>query len=729
MAVFGVVPAFVPLKFVASLRPGDQGLSLRLSDLEQSSLGAVEGGVLELWGVPADHQEGTAIPRRPMLTMPTRCDSGPVWTRISMRTWEQPDVWHSDRSDTGQPLNGCAELPFDPGLTIALANPAPDVPTGARFDISVPQHEAPEGRVASQLKDVHLLLPEGVAISPGAVAGLSTCSDAQLGLGTAAAATCPPASRIGSVELIAAPLARPMISTIYLGQGTPSERLRMFVVASGAGNTMKFVGALRSDPSTGRLSARLTELPQMSFASMSLRFDGGPRALLVTPMTCGPATAAATFTPYKGGGPVFTQATTTIGAADGRCGAAAAFAPSFSAGTTRFEAGASAAFTATISRRDGEQLLERMELVFPPGLAASLGSVDLCPSAALATGTCPAASRIGSAIGELGPGAQPALLGSDAFLTGPYRKAPYGLALIFKARLGPFDMGTLVVRGTLRIDPGTGQVKVATDPFPRSIEGVALRFQRIGLDIDRPGFMRNPTSCAPSEAGANLRSVNGALAHAATPFRARNCVGLPFKPAFALSLTGKDDLHAGGKPGLRITARLRKKDAGLRQAEINLPRALELDFSGLREICARKAAKEGDCPKGSRVGRGLASTPLLEEPMRGSIFVAQPQRGNGPPDLWMSLAGGGLHVAMRAETATVKGRVVTRLVELLDFPLAKLTMGFAGGERGALRLRRDPCRGRLSSSLALEGQNRALREVRVGVGVDCGRTGSGSPKG
>ena len=551
-----------------------------------------------------------------------------------------------------------------------------------------------------------------MALSPGVAERLAACSDAQLRQGEEGEPRCPPSSKVGTVRISAPQLREPLQGKIYLGQEHPGDRFRIFVAASGAGAEMKLVSSLRPDPVSGRIVASLNDLPQVSFSEMSMQFDGGPRALLVTPAGCGEATVEATLTPYSGGAAV--KASDSVAIA-GRCGAAAPFDPGFAAAVSDPRGGRATGFQTTITRRDGEQLPARAQIQFPLGLGAFLGSVDLCPEADAAAGTCSAAGRIGSAVAGLGPGPEAARIDGSVYLTGPYRRSPFGLALAFKARLGPYDLGTLVVRGGLDADPESGQITVQMDSLPQSFEGMPIRFQTLGIDIDRPGFMRNPTSCAQSSIGAVLTSSLGAKARPSTPLRVRDCIGLAFKPGFELALSGRVELHAGGRPSLKLSGRVPAAGANLRGVDLGLPRILKFDASKIDAICARTVAAAGRCPKGSRIGTASARTPMLKKPFQGSIYAVQPQ-GDRTPDVWIELEGSGLKIRLRGETSTAKGRVRTRLVDLPDFTLSSFQVRFAGGEHGVVKLKSSPCRaGRkgLLAPIEAEGQNLALRQIGV----------------
>jgi hypothetical protein len=719
VTLFGALgPAISLLKLIGHLRPTDQGLSMRLGSLPQSTKQSISAVKIELWGIPADHQEETSIPRKPLLTLPTRCDQGPLTSTASMHTWQQPERLVTGTGNTGHSLGGCGSLAFDPGIAFSLGTPAADTPTGATIDLSVLQDEDPDGLATSQVRDLSVALPEGMTISPGGAQGLGVCSDAQLGLGTEADPTCPSSSRVGSMELDVPALSKPMAGSIYLGQERPGERFRLFMAASAQGSEVKFAGSLQSDPVTGRLTASLNGLPQAAFTQMSLHFDGGPTALLATPLSCGPATADATLVPYSGTSAVARSATAAVTSNSGGPCATALFAPTLSAGSTTTRPGAPTTFSATVTRKDGEALPERLNIALPPGIGAALGKVAPCVGTAAAGGSCPPSSQVGTAVAELGPGPRPARIEGTISLTAPYRHAPFGIAIAFKAALGPFDLGTLIVRGALRIDPHTGQVTIATDPLPSSFEGIPIRFQTLGLDLNRPGFMRNPTSCVPAEVKATLSSAAGTVAHPSSPFSLRNCIDLPFHPHLAMQLGDSSQLHPEGKPSLTVKTQVPRGDSNLRFLDLLLPKALKLDPSALRELCSRRAAEHGECPQGSKVGSASAHTPLLEGAMAGSIYLAQPQ-GNGSPDLWAQLRGSGIEVALHGETAVKDGRAETTFAHTPDFPLSEFSLRFGGGAHGVFELKRDPCGG-LGASARVGGQSGAVVGERVPVGVGCG---------
>lgn len=714
-AQFGAGLIF-PTLFTVEARPDGNGIAIHLEDLGTSK--PLERIHMELWGVPADHQGLPGAPRLPVFSTPTRCDLGAPALTIKVDTWQHPGRWISATTDSGHAQIGCANLPFEPTVGFSLERPEADVPTGAVVALDLPVNRDPDGLSTSQLREMKVALPEGMAISPGGVETLSTCSDEQLGIGDSRDPVCPVASVVGTIEISTAVTDRPLRGAVYLGQSRGSDRFRLLIAASGPGIQIKTVGVLTPDPRTGRLTMTLQDLPEAPLERMTLNFEGGPEALLATPRRCGRATTTATLIPYSGTAPQQRNVSTEIVTASGGCPGSPVFAPALRAGSRDSGAGRPTSFVASVNRRDGEQMPERLTLDFPTGVSSALGAVDQC-GAGVPAERCPPSSRIGSASARLGPGPEPASLGGAVYLTGPYKGAPFGVAISFRVAVGPFDLGYATVRGTITVDSKTGRITLRTDPLPSTIEGIPVRLRSLTLDIDRPGFLRNPTSCARSSMSAMLRSTEGASAELSVPFSVHGCVNLPFRPSFGLALSHRGELRAGGRPGVEISGRMTRGDANLKEVSIALPKALTLDASSLTAICARGRALSGRCPKGARIGVALADTPLVKERLQGYIYAVQP-RGSGTPDAWVFLQGSGIDVTLQGRNTVGKGGLTTTtLTELPDFPLDRFELRFAGGADGAFELRRRPCRhgNPLRALLATEGQNAVESRARVPVHV------------
>ncbi len=680
---------------------------------------------VDVWGVPADHQTAPTASRRAFLGMATRCDGTPPMLTLRTRTWQAPEAWHVMTGSVSPPLVGCEGLELHPQLGFSLDDASTDSPTGARIAIEIPSELDPEDDSPARVKDMHIRFPAGMALSPGAANSLTACSEEAVRLGQPGPAACPASSKVGAAEMTSPLLGTPAHGTVHIGRQLSATDYRIYVVLNDGAIDIELAGTLHADRETGDLSAEMLDVPELVFERLTLSFSGGPRALLVTPQECASGTASIALATYSGGLPATAAAgVATSGDPFGRpCPSRLPFAPGFVAGTSHPRAGAAAPLAVTVRRASGEQLLDRFAMTLPPGLSARLASVPRCGAAAAETGACPRAARIGTAITETGSGPSPFALTGDAFLTGPYRDAPFGMAFVFRAIAGPFDLGTVVIRSALRIDPLSGQVTVETDQLPRVVSGVPLRIQTIALDIDRPGFLTNPTSCVPTSIAARLDSVGGVVARAKSRFAVGGCRSLRFRPKVSMTLVDRPELHVDGHPGLRMKLRSSTRGANLRDVSLELPALLKPSVTGPTAICSRAQLEDERCPAASAVGKVSARTPVLAKPLRGAIYSVQPPRG-GIPDVWAVMRSSGVSVRFRMKNVLEGGQLHGQLVDLPDIPLSGIAMTFAGGKRGMFSLDRKPClRGgarQMTTRTRLTAHSGATRRAAVPVRVGPG---------
>lgn len=715
LAEFGFQALILPSRFRVGLE-GSGGSHVRLlaTDLVQEI--PILDSELELWGVPADHQSGTAIPRKPLLTNPTRCGSAPENVLFAVRTWQEPGEWLGATAPVG-PFVGCQDLLFGPTLAVTPSHDMADTPTGIDIDIDLPQSEDPDGLATSHVESVSVALPPGFSLSPGVAHGLTACADAQLGAGDDPPA-CADSSKIGTAELLTPLLPEPLGGAIYLREPEPGDPFRVLLALDGPGFTIELPGSLRPDPDGNRVTAVLPELPQLPFSHMTLHLKDGPRAALASPSHCTKGTAQATLSPASGGGDAIAFATVTTGSGvgGGPCLSGTPFAPGFSAGASPARAGRDGSFAVTVRRDDGEQSLEGLRIVLPAGLTARIAAAGICAEDAVIAAACPASSRVGSIVAEAGAGPAPLAVGGDVYLTGPYGDGPFGLALVLRPEAGPFEIAPGVVRASLSNDPSDGHTTVSVDALPQALSGISLRLRMLGIDIDRPGFMVNPTSCQPASVQATIVSAGGTEVRAGAPFQVDGCEELGFDPGLAIVLHGRGARH----PGLDIRIRPRAGDANMRSVTTKLPSLLERTDAGGPIPCSRHDFAAGACSERSRVGDSLARTPMLSTPLRGPAYMV---RGSdvGAPQIWTSLEGQGMRLTVRSVlSAAPNGQLRNTVVDLPDQPLTAFTMHMRGGRSSLLSAATGACdapREQLVAASTVHAQNdmrhKQLLHVRV----------------
>ena len=707
-----------------------------------------------IWGVPADRghdgERGACLEAggecstdaepAPLLTLPTSC-GGPLRTTITAASLEEPE-----RSTTASALSpgegglleglrDCEGPSFDPRIGI---RPEADAlsPSGLLVDLELPQTEAAELPASAALRQITVRLPAGLTFNSPAAAGLAACSPAQIGLESvpggqpprfdAVPVTCPDASKLGTASVQTPLLDHLLPGAIYLA--TPGENpsgaiFAIYVVLEDptSGTILKLPGRLDADPADGRLTATISDLPQLPFEDMKLSFFGGPRAALTTPSTCGTYTTTADAVPstVPAGSVAHLRSSFTFssGAGSGPCPPGALpNDPDFEAGAVVPIAGLRTPFVLRLQRQDASQQLAAFDLALPPGLSARLAGAAVCADAAIPS--CPASSSVGQATVGTGVGSAPLYLRGTVYLAGPYRGAPVSLLVVVPALAGPFDLGTVVVRVAVQVDPVTGQLSAASDSFPQILRGVPLAIRSLAISLDRPGFIRNPTSCDPMRIDAGAVSTLGQVAPLSSRFQLGACAGLAFQPRAAVRLLGP--IHRGAHPRLRTVLRPRAGDANIRRVAVTLPGTELLDNRHIGTICtaARFAAER--CPAGSVYGFARAWTPLLDQPLEGPVYLRSSR--HRLPDLAASLDGQ-IHLDLTGHVNSIGGRIRNTLVALPDVPLSKVVLTMAGGKRGLLVNTGGLCAGELRAAATFDAQNGKTRDTAPLVKTDCGRAG------
>ena len=696
------------VRIEARVRPGDYGISALSPRIPEAI--PIYSIDLTLWGVPADpshdgdrftwyggYPTPSTAPRLPFMTNPTSCPDAPATTTISADSWQAPGVFSTvalDADPDGTPFvtEGCDRLAFDPSISVQPLSHRADAPTGLDVDVKVPQSDAPDGLATAHVRRTVVTLPQGMSVSPSSAAGLGACSLAEIGLGTDAAPTCPASSKIGTVKIDTPLLTAPLEGDVILARQDDNpfrSLLALYLVAKGPGFIVKLPGRVDPDPVTGQLTATFDNTPQLPFSRLRVTFDGGSRAPLATPPTCGTYTSHAEISSWASATPVSLDTPMTI---DQGCDAPG-FAPSFSAGSANPLAGRDSPFSLTLTRADRTPYLARIDTVLPAGLLARIASAARCDAGPAATGACPQASLIGQTSVLAGPGPDPLPLSGQVYLTGPYRDAPFGLSIVVPTagQTGPFDLGNVVVRAGIYVDRTTARVTIKSDPLPTIIRGFPLRLRRVNVTIDRPGFMFNPTSCAPATVAGAFAAVGGATSLQTSRFQVGGCSDLALDQRLALQFTGKRATTDGQHPGLQATLTSKGGGANLRTAVVKLPLSVALDPDNAEVLCSPEQRAALACPKASIIGSAKAVS-VLPHPLTGPVYFVQGTRVNKRgrtvktlPKLWIPLSADGVTIDVNADSGVDSlGRLVTTFRDLPDAPFSEFALRLNGGKHGII---------------------------------------------
>jgi hypothetical protein len=791
-AELGASPYGEPIVFVPSIRQaqGAYGITLKASDVPAGL--AVSGLSVTIWGTPwsvvHNEQRGDCLKEvepsfgwaKCSVGPPAASGSAPLAYLTLPTSCEEPldfavvaDAWGAgaplSRRTSGKPsLSGCDKLEFEPRAAAQLGNPRASSPSGFNFDIEVDTEGvtnpfcAEGGRFAvrcapTPVRKAAITLPEGVTINPSVGAGLGVCSKAQYEIGETASsplgAGCPSQSSIGEFSVESPIVSGPIRGNIFLA--APHDNpfgslLAIYLVAKSIqrGILVKVAGKLEPNLTTGSLTANFDDLPQLPYSDLSIRFREGQRSPLATPAACGPLATEAALTPWRNPNLIKREslpAAITAGMGGGPCPAGLApFAPRAIGGSLNSAAGAYTPFYLHLTRSVTEQEIVSYSAQFPPGLLAKIAGVPYCPEAAIeAAGrssgvaerdhpSCPAASLIGHTYSGYGVGSVLAYAPGNLYLAGPYRGSAFSVVAIDSALVGPFDLGVVIVRSAVRIDPTTAQASIdatGTDPIPHIIDGVPIHLRDIRAYIDRPGFTLNPTSCekftvASAMNGSGLRFgdiSDDTLATATAPFQAFDCRSLDFRPRIGLRVKG--GTKRGKRASLRVVVRPRAGEANIRSAQVTLPPSLFLEQGHIKSICTKAQFAAHTCPRGSIYGHVRAFTPLLEEPMEGPAYLRA--SSHTLPDLVFALRGHGIEVDVAGRIDSSRGGIRGTFPVIPDAPVTKFVLKMKAGKRGLLVNAENLCRGTQGVTARLIGHSNRGWRLRPALEADCKRKRKG----
>ena len=703
----------------------------------------------------------------PFFTNPTACSNGPQVATIWMDSWTHParfqpggliptdlqeSVWAKATSESPA-VTGCDALQFTPAIGSQLTTHEADTPSGLEFEQRLPQSEVFGTNATPALKDTVITFPEGMTVDPSSANGLGVCTDAQIGwLGKAPAKPgelydfsqappeCPESSKIGSLELETPLIPGVLHGEVFLAaqnENPFNSTFATYIVVNDpiTGVVLKLAGELKSDPTTGRLTAVFDETPQLPFSALKVHFFGGPRAELATPPSCGTYTTSSVLEPWSApdSGLPATPFDSYVISEDCAIG----FNPGFTGGSTNLQAGAFTTFQASFERQDSDQELAGATVSLPPGMLANVPSVTECGEAELRaeeadapTGGCPASSQAGTVEAGAGPGPNPLFVPGKVFFTGPHNNGPYGLAVVVSANPGPFHFGNVVVRQSLRIDPLTAAVTDVSDPFPTFIDprgangevnGIPIKLRRVDVSINRPGFTFNPTNCKKLQVGGVITSTQGASKALATPFQVTNCATLKFAPKFTVSTSGKTSKAKGAS----LTAKLSYPNApqgtyaDVAKVKVELPKQLPSRLTTLQKACtnAQFNANPAGCPTESMIGFATVRTPILPGVLSGpAIFVSH--GGEAFPSLTMVLQGDGVTIDLVGTTFISKSGITSTTFKTVpDSPFSTFELTLPEGPYSALAANGNLCAQKLVMPNEFIAQNGAEIHQNTNISV------------
>jgi hypothetical protein len=755
-ARFGFEVEKVAVSLDASVRTGgDYGVTV--SSTNTAQVAVVRSVRVTFWGAPGDprHNESRgwgclngghltineperfqctpseAAPPPALLTLPTSC-TGPLQSTVSVTSWptrEDPNGLTPAPfalSEPGVSLTGCERLRFDPSLSVTPEANVGGSPTGLGVDIHVPSIEQPEALAEGTLRDAVVTLPAGMVINPSGASGLGACSEGEIGLDNANPVSCPESSKVGTAEAVSPDVHNPLVGSVYVAEQSHNpfgSLIALYLVVEGEGVLIKSAGEVHLDPTTGQVTTTFKNLPQLPSTDIRLHMFGGAHGALSTPVGCGTYTTNSRLTPYNTTTPAEPSSAFQITSGPNGTGCAGqGFAPSFSAGTTNNQAGGFSPFSVTFSRQDQDQGLGGVSVTTPPGLLALLRGVERCPEPQASAGTCGAGSLIGHATATAGAGPDPVSVTGQVFLTGPYKGAPFGLSIVVPAAVGPFNLGNVVTRAAISVDPHTARITVTSDPLPTILQGIPLQIRTVNVTVDRQGFIFNPTNCEPLSVGGVLSSTQGASANVSAHFQAANCANLPFKPTFTVSTQAATSKSQGAS--LLVKGTFPAGGANLHGVAVTLPKQLPARLTTIQQACTAAvfAANPAACPTGSNIGTATASTPVLAGPVSGPVYLVS-HGGAAFPDVVMILQGEGVTLDVVGSIDIRHGVTSSTFASIPDAPITSFALDLPEGPHSGLaavvpaKAKGSLCGQSLSMPFTITAQNGAVVKQNTKIAV------------
>jgi len=633
---------------------------------------------------------------------------------------------------------GCG-LNFGPSLELKPETSASDKPNGITTVVTAAHPAKISDSDTADLSTAKVILPEGMTMNPSAAAGLASCTRKQIGIETRNAQECPAGSRIGTVELEVPTLpAHSLSGPVFLGapensKGEPEAikgppySIYMDAESARYGAKVRIEGTVTPNSTTGQLEATFKDtsqtpnnIPQAPFNEAILRFNGGAFAPIANPLKCETGKVKSEFTPFSGS--TISPVSFESGFSTESC-SSPQFAPTQATSTLPPAGGGDTAFTFTLTRPEGQQYVEKLTTVLPPGLVGKIPTVVQCPEAqANATqesgAGCPESSWIGTVRVTAGSG-QPYPFTGNVYLTGPYQGAPYGLAIKVPTVAGPFNLGEEITRAKINVEPYSARV-VVSSTLPTIKGGIPIRMRSLSVSVSRPNYIINPTNCQPESVESSVVSTLGTTANLASPFQVEGCGGLAFKPSFAAKTTGKTSKANGAS--IETTINQPGGQANIKSVLVTLPKQLPSRLTTLQKACpeATFAANPFACPAGSFVGTARANTPVLPTKMAGpAIFVSH--GGEAFPDLDLVLQADGITVIVVGNTKITKGITTTNFATTPDVPVTSVTVSLPTGANSALAANGNLCVPTLVMPTVITGQNGAQFKQNTKIAITgCG---------
>jgi hypothetical protein len=632
---------------------------------------------------------------QPFFVNPTSCK--PATLGVDVTGWGTSNTATASSAFTP---TGCEDVPFDPTVTVESDNSQAGASAGITVTIQYPPYKNAD-IWQSQLRDADVTLPEGVSLAAAGGVGLESCSADQFGKGNDLPVRCPAGSEIGDLKVttpvLAGDISDPPITgkaffgpTPGAGRPTPAKPWKLFLLLEGKGLRIKLSGDV-SVGEDGRVRTFFDDQPEVPFDTFQLSLKPGPNAPLKMPDDCDTHEGDVTLTGWSGASKHIAPTITATGCTDPR-----PFSPQVvAADAIPTQAGAHSISHLLVTRQDGEENIKNLNLSLPAGATGSLADAPLCPAAKAKVGQCGDDSKVGNIKTTVGFGGATLTAPGSLYLgeaTQPGDAASFIIQV--PTKVGPIDLGTVVVVNRVRLRPNDTGVDVISGDVPKIFGGVPLPIKQIEITVDRDDFFINPTSCATHNFVATFKSwETGQTSVDTFPTTPTGCQNVPFDPKLTMTAGARGATKPNAHTPLRAVVTQRNGESAISQARVVVPdilRPFVPFFQRPGALCNDQQLATRTCPKLSQVGTAKVRTPLLPFGLSGPVYIVL-SSGSPLPSLAVFLRGGGFEVLLHASNGFQGIKILNIFDPVPDVPQSYFELNINGGPNGILLAHSDLC--------------------------------------
>ncbi len=669
------------------LRPADYGI-----DVVASVPTSVQGIPLHL------QQLRLTVDKSNFLTNPTTCAA--TNTVATMRGQGGGTV----TANAAFTATGCASLGFNPTVAFSASPAAAAGASSFTTTITAPAgtDASPQGALKKAIVD----LPTGVSLSASinSDSSLVGCSAAQFAQSTFADPTCPAGASIGTAT-IAVPQVGSLTGDVYIASTTPTGAIAgLYLDAKsaqfGSAVRVKLDGKVDVDAGTGTTTATFDNAPAIAFTSFQLAMRGGSKPAISVPRTCGTTSGSAALT-SQAGSTVNRSGSLTINAS---CGSDTSFGATGSVSLSDLRAGQDTNLTTTVNVPAGHRELAKLDISLPAGLLAKIDGLPRCSVSSAQAGTCAVNTEVGTVSALAGQGTTPGTFGGGKvyLVDAPTAADMVGLGISLPVQVGPVDLGKVnVVAGVkLRSDYG---IDISAS-VPTQIKGIPMYLRQLTVNVNRAGFLFNPSTCATRNASMAMTSAsyagNTSTANASSALTFTQCTGLAFNPTLSFSAT-PPAAGGAGSFATRITLPSSPAQAALKRAVVALPAGVSLspsiDSAGNLTGCTAAQFDAGTpfadptCPTASKIGDLTIQSPTVGA-LTGGVYLAATAPGH-LARLYAfakstNFPGAGVKLTGDVDVDAGTGIATADFSGAPEVPFTQFDMSFRGGTNPALSLPR-----------------------------------------